>query len=269
METSDEHKKKRSQSFNTIASQYSRYRPGYPQELIDLIMDRAGVSAESRILEIGSGPGTATIQFAKRNSAILCVEPGEQLIETAKKNLASYPNIRFINSRFEDWIPETNAFDFDFDFVFSASAWHWIPKESGYPKVAQTLKSKKWFSVLWNRQVFMDSPIQQDINEVYEKYFPVKKQNTRESFENNHKEVLEGLAASGYFDPIESEQSAWSTQMNGQEYLQLIGTYSDHILLSDEVRKVLYDGILQAFSKHGDQIIKEYITVAYLAQKRE
>ena len=76
-----------SQRFNDVANLYDIYRPSYPVELIEDIILFSGIQPEGRILEIGSGTGKATILFAPKRYSILCLEPGQNLIDIAVKTL--------------------------------------------------------------------------------------------------------------------------------------------------------------------------------------
>ena len=50
--------------YSPAAEAYESTRPRYPSELISQAVKVAQLSSSSRILEIGSGPGTATTSFA-------------------------------------------------------------------------------------------------------------------------------------------------------------------------------------------------------------
>jgi 2-polyprenyl-3-methyl-5-hydroxy-6-metoxy-1,4-benzoquinol methylase len=56
----------------------------------------------------------------QRGLSILCLEPGEHLIEVAQRNLSAYPKVSFIRSRFEEWDSGSEQFD----LVISAQAYH-------------------------------------------------------------------------------------------------------------------------------------------------
>ena len=56
---------RRALSFGAAASVYERFRPGYPDELADQVLDYAGQPVTSA-LEIGAGTGKATRAFAAR-----------------------------------------------------------------------------------------------------------------------------------------------------------------------------------------------------------
>jgi len=49
--------KKERDMFNQMADYYDRYRPGYPNDIIKTIIERAGLIAGSKLLEIGAGSG--------------------------------------------------------------------------------------------------------------------------------------------------------------------------------------------------------------------
>ncbi len=56
--------KKDSQSFDSVAGLYDKFRPAYPRRLVDCIIELSGLKDDARILEVGSGTGKATRLFA-------------------------------------------------------------------------------------------------------------------------------------------------------------------------------------------------------------
>ena len=53
-------------AFEEVADLYQEVRPGYPEELVEDILSLSGIASDGRILEIGCGPGNATVAFARR-----------------------------------------------------------------------------------------------------------------------------------------------------------------------------------------------------------
>ncbi len=136
-----------SQRFDAVAELYDACRPGYPAELIDDILQISGLRPGGQILEIGGGTGKATLLFAQRGCSILCLDPGENLLNVARKNLATYPQVSFVRTRFEEW----EAGQVTFDLLISAQAFHWVPQEVRYEKAAHLLKPRGHLAVFWNR----------------------------------------------------------------------------------------------------------------------
>lgn len=61
--------------YGEVADAYNRVRPRYPKELICRAVELAQLCADAVILEVGCGPGTATISFARLGFSMLCLEP--------------------------------------------------------------------------------------------------------------------------------------------------------------------------------------------------
>lgn len=121
-------------TFEEKADQYTQDR--YPEALIEAIVNRSGIPPEGRILEVGCGPGNATISFAQRGYHLLGIELGARLAVLAAENCRAFPKVQIVNLAFEAWAEETAAFD----LIIAADALHWIPPEISYPKAARILK---------------------------------------------------------------------------------------------------------------------------------
>jgi SAM-dependent methyltransferase len=133
-------------TFEEVAEIYDEVSTSYPEELIEDALTLSEIPADGRILEIGCGPGNATIPVAKRGYRIVGIELGERLAALAVKNCRAYPGVEIRNTAFEDWALEEKAFD----LAISADAFHWIPPEVGYPKVARALKDSGSAVFFWN-----------------------------------------------------------------------------------------------------------------------
>src|ERR1700691_2147884 len=107
-------------TFNAVASLYDASRPSYPEQLFDDVIAAAGLTRGERILEGGSGTGKATERFARRGFPILAIEPGAQMIAAAKKALAQFDNVSFVETTFEGWEPDGATFG----IVAAAQSWH-------------------------------------------------------------------------------------------------------------------------------------------------
>ncbi|HEY4829390.1 MAG TPA: class I SAM-dependent methyltransferase [Solirubrobacteraceae bacterium] len=121
--------------FDTVAVEYDRRRPTYPDELVDHACAIGGLAPGDRVLEIGCGTGQLTRTLVARGLDVTAVEPGENLIALAERHVEGPGSVRFVNRRFEDASPGGG-----FAIAFSASAFHWIDPDVSWRKVAQSLK---------------------------------------------------------------------------------------------------------------------------------
>ncbi len=121
--------------FNAVAGEYDRYRPTYPDELIDRACEAAGIGPGATVLEIGCGTGQLTRSLLERGLRVTAVEPGERLVAQARAQLGGIGDVEFVNARLED----ASLPDAHYLAVFSASAIHWIDPDVSWHKVADAL----------------------------------------------------------------------------------------------------------------------------------
>jgi SAM-dependent methyltransferase len=121
--------------FDEIAAEYDRYRPAYPDELVDHACQVAGIGSGDHVLEVGCGSGQLTRSLVARGLHVTALEPGPSLIALARQNLDGAGEVEFVNARFED-APLPRG---QFQAVFSASAFHWVDPEVSWQKTAGVL----------------------------------------------------------------------------------------------------------------------------------
>ncbi|MEJ7569384.1 MAG: class I SAM-dependent methyltransferase [Gaiellaceae bacterium] len=129
--------------FDRVAGEYDRVRPGYPAVLIDQACERAGLGANSRVVEVGCGTGKLTVALAGRGLHIEATDPGLELLTIARRRLSG-SSVRFHACRFED----AELPDSAFDAVFSATAFHWVDPLVGWAKVARLLRPGGFLALL-------------------------------------------------------------------------------------------------------------------------
>jgi SAM-dependent methyltransferase len=50
--------------FTGTAGYYSRFRPGYPEEMFAMLSEKFGLNGCSRVLDLGCGPGLLSFKLA-------------------------------------------------------------------------------------------------------------------------------------------------------------------------------------------------------------
>lgn len=121
--------------FETVAAEYDRSRPTYPDELVDRACALAGIGSGARVLESGCGSGQLTRSLLARGLNVTALEPGKQLLALAERNLRGAGTLELLNARFE----EAELPPGQFEVVFSASAFHWIDPDVSWQKAAEVL----------------------------------------------------------------------------------------------------------------------------------
>ena len=136
-------------AYDQIARLYDRARPGYPAALFDDIVAYANLTADARILEIGSGTGQASVPLAQRGYALDCIELGVELAKVARENLARFPAVQVIRADYDRADLEPARYE----LVVSATAFHWLDPATRFVKAHRLLKARGALALFWHRPV--------------------------------------------------------------------------------------------------------------------
>jgi len=252
--------------FDGVARDYDEVRPGYPEELIEDVISISDIPQGGRILEIGCGTGQATIPFAKRGYSMLCLDIGKELVALACENCRQYPNVQIRNMSFEGWEPEANSFN----LVISATAFHWIPPEIGYPKVAQVLKDSGYMAIFRHHHPTPYTGFFQAVQKVYQSVVPEwKDPSDGPSTEEEIRSIEDYINRIGLFEKVLVKQYPWSKTFDKVQYLKLLNTFSDHRNLEESRRLELFTGISTLIEEEfGGMITRPYLSVLFLAKNK-
>ena len=122
--------------FDMAAEDYQRTRPVCPPELFDDLIDRAGLKAGDRVIEIGCGTGQATVPLAQRGLTVTAIELGAELAAIARHRLAAFPAAEVVTCSFEDWQPQGDPAS----AVVAVNSLHWIDPQLRYAKPHELLR---------------------------------------------------------------------------------------------------------------------------------
>lgn len=129
-------------SFDRAADVYERARPGYPDESVDWLLDRAG-GRPRRVLDLGAGTGKLTRSIVQRGVDVIAVDPSERMLEQLRGALPSVQTIVGTAERIP--LPDDSV-----DGVLAAQAWHWVDEERAIPEVQRVLKPGGELGLIWN-----------------------------------------------------------------------------------------------------------------------
>lgn len=155
----------RGRLFEGIAEEYDRGRLGYSDEIVDAACAIAGLGPGSNVLEIGCGTGKLTEALARRSLHVEAVDPGEPMVEVARRRVGSDAEVNFHIGRFEDVEFPDDAFA----AAFSATAFHWVDPAVGWAKVARVLQPDGVFGLITYAGF---SPLDEQVHEVWTSVSP-------------------------------------------------------------------------------------------------
>lgn len=250
--------------FDEVAEQYDAGRPGYPEPMTEETIALASLPPGGRILEVGCGPGKATLPFAKRGYAMLCLELGQNLATLAAEKCRPYPAVTIRNVAFEDWPLEERAFD----LVLSAQAFHWIDPEIGFPKAAAALKEGGSLALWGIHTPGGDTPFRRAATEVHRRVAPQLLEHLpgEKSQDEVIAEMAAGIDASGLFEPVVVRAYPWTETYTTERYLQLLNSFHRIRSLPSAVRRDLLQGIGEVVQSFGGTVTSENVALLCIAR---
>jgi len=218
----------RAESFGSIAQQYGRYRPTYPDALLD---DLAALNP-MQVLDVGCGTGKAAAGLARRGLSVLGVEVDERMADVAR----GY-GIAVEVAAFETWEDAGRQFD----LITCADAWHWIDPDLGVPKAARLLRAGGTIARFWNSCV-VDEPVIAAFDAVYRRHAPEVTQVWRSTGSTAHvrghadsdSADADPFAKNDAFSSVETRTYRWERTLSADEWVGLVATVSDHMRLGHE-----------------------------------
>jgi len=237
---------------------YEEYKPDYPKELIKTIINKGNLTAGSKLLEIGSGTGRATVQFTDLGFEIVCIEPSIDMIDRAKTKLKD-TNIEFFGFPFEEYAEPSEYFD----TVISAQAWHWVSQPIGFEKCANALKKGGYFAPFWNINIFLrDVDIDRELWAIIEKYRGMVSCVPEEYYLKRKEAIISKITDSDLFSKPEVMHFYKEMNFTADGYYN----YMDKGHLTDAEKQVCHEELVQLAEKYNG-IQRKFHYELYLTQK--
>ncbi len=134
--------------FTDRADYYARYRPGYPDAVVEAIARETALPQDALVADIGSGTGISAELFLRHGYRVAGVEPNAAMRAAAEQALARHPEFRSVDGRAE----ATGLPDSAIDLIAAATAFHWFDPEGARREWLRILKPDGWIALLWNRR---------------------------------------------------------------------------------------------------------------------
>jgi protein-L-isoaspartate O-methyltransferase len=105
-------------TYGVDAAGYREGRPDYPPRVYEVLRSRCGVTAGSRVLEIGPGSGLVTRHLVAVEARVVAVEPDQGFAEYLSRAM---PEVQVVSASFKEADVGTG-----FDAVVAATSFHWL-----------------------------------------------------------------------------------------------------------------------------------------------
>ena len=139
--------------FSGLSENYALYRPDYPDEAIDFLIEKGNLDQSSLVADIGCGTGISTRLIAERGVSVIGIEPNQEMLSRALEQAEQFNQthgnkLEFRQAKAE----ETGLADGSIDLLLSAQAFHWFDKEKALKEFHRLLKYDCYCALMWNER---------------------------------------------------------------------------------------------------------------------
>lgn len=222
-----------------MASAYERFRPGYPDELVDEVLAYASGPIRAA-LEIGAGTGKATRVFASRGIVVTATDPDPSMLGELRKHVPATVSVAL--AAFED-LPLTRSYD----LLFAAASLHWTAPEHRWTRAAALLNPDGVFASFGGQLHLADEAVEQAVHAARSPFLADDGFPSPDGTPPDSPMQWPGteLAESDLFTDVRQSTIRRRPTMSGREYLGHLSTISAYLDLPMPAREQVFDRILR------------------------
>jgi SAM-dependent methyltransferase len=251
--------------FGEAVEQYASARPGYPEAMIDDVLEYADPVSE--ILEVGAGTGKATVDFAARGVAMTCLEPDPRMAARLAQECARFPQVTIEVSRLENYSRPVA-----FDALIAAQSWHWVDPSRRWDLAHEAVRTGGTIALFWNIYIVADQNRRAQLAEIDTRYGVDYGANGVSVEEHEGEiELEEGwpaydLAGDSRFEDLVSRRYRRVLEYDVSTYVDLLASTSAYRLLEPARREQLFDEVRLVFAGLDGSVTMHIVTDLFLGR---
>lgn len=240
--------------FSGLATNYSKFRPGYSQTVLNGLMGLMGQPPNKlAIADVGAGTGIWTRMLGRTGCQnIVAVEPNNDMRSHGKKDSNNLP-IRWQSGDGEN----TNIDSDSVDLVTMASSFHWVEFEKGVKEFNRILRPNGRFMALWNPRLIQVNPMLIEIEDTLYKMAPnIKRVSSgRATFTED---LTTNLEQCGYFHDVLYLEGRHVEKQTPEQYLGVWWSVND---IQVQAGKEIFGQFMEYVTKRVQNL--EYVEATY------
>lgn len=242
--------------FTDRAKNYSKYRPGYAQTLIEYLISQIELKTDDKIADIGSGTGISSKLFLDFGNTVYGVEPNSTMRFEAEENLNTYDKFYSIGSCAE----KTDLENESVNHIVSAQAFHWFDPVPTKEEFKRILKTDGSVILIWNIRESDQGGFTDHLMRIIETYSAdftktAEKRDIVKDFFGNTEVTFKKISnpQTSSFEKIVGELSSYS-------YLPNEGQVNYKNMIDDV--QILFD----KFKDHDNHVVLNYSTIIHIGK---
>lgn len=242
-------------AFASVAAEYDRGRPEYPEEAVAWIAETLDLRAGRTVLDLAAGTGKLTQMLLATGARVVAVEP----LDPMRANIeASLPQVES-HAGTAEAIPLAGA---SVDAATVGQAFHWFDAPVALRELHRVVRPGGGVAALWNNRDERDE-LQAWVTELLEplasRVFP--------QADGNRVNDDEGLLAGGFFTRLEHRQFPYRHEVDEQSFVAGVVSRSYVATASTEERAHVERELRRRARALPRPIVNLYVTDVYLARR--
>jgi SAM-dependent methyltransferase len=132
--------------FSGRVADYLKYRPGYPDALLDFIRQECGLVPGLTVADVGSGTGKLTELFLSNGNTVFGIEPNAEMRAAAEALFSGRDGFHSVAGRAE----ATALPDASVDMIAAGQAFHWFDLQRAGVEFRRILRPTGFAVIVWN-----------------------------------------------------------------------------------------------------------------------
>jgi SAM-dependent methyltransferase len=249
---------------------YDAARPGHPDRVYGVLVERCGLAHGTQLLEIGPGTGQATRRLLALGADVTAIEPDPVLADYLDSAAPGALTIR--RATLEDVELPREAFD----LAVGASSFHWVDEATGLATIFRALRPGGWISLWWT--LFGPDPdgfqgaVTEAVDAICAAHGLALERSPSTGGGDGPRFGLEvearrtALTEAG-FERFDHELVAWRHAWSATGMRALYGSFSPQLRLPPETRAAVLDAVSTIADEFGGCIELQLRTSLYTARR--
>jgi SAM-dependent methyltransferase len=249
---------------------YDAARPGHPDRVYEVLVERCGLADGARLLEIGPGTGQATRRLLALGADVTAIEPDPMLVDYLGSAAPGRLTIRHAT------LEEVELPREAFEVAVGASSFHWVDETMGLATVFDALRPGGWIALWWT--LFGPDPdgfqeaVAGSVDTVCAAHgvelerSPTMRGDDAPRFGLDVDARRAALAEAGY-ERCDHELVAWTHTWDSAGIRALYGSFSPQLRLPPETRAAVLDAVSAIAEQFGGRIVLQLSTSLYTARR--
>jgi len=178
---------------------YAKYRPGIPEEVINIIVKHFDIKPSDRILDIGCGTGQVALAMEGKCREMVCLDPDPEMLKWAKKATKnSKMKLIWLNYDSED-LGKLKKKLGTFKLATICRAFNWMNQEQTLKDLEDLIEEDGGVALLGDKSFWTGNEVwQQAIKKVIQQFLGIERRAGKSVFKAPDKPWDEIMAQSAF-----------------------------------------------------------------------